>query len=159
MRRMEMNEHTEFFPEGESEWTPMAATFTHPDDVVNDPRLTRAEKKAVLASWVSDARTVESAPKLRRLDSGAVVEVETILRAMRSLEARVAGPERRPKWLPFAPYRRGVISSLLRRGGSPARSDDDDDDDPPTAPAALAFPFRPIFVEAHGARLAACAAG
>ena len=40
------------------------------------------EKKAVLASWISDARAVESAPSLRRLDSGAVVEVDAILRAL-----------------------------------------------------------------------------
>jgi hypothetical protein len=47
-----------------------------------DPKLTTAEKKAVLASWISDARAVENAPSLRRLDSGAVVEVDAILHAL-----------------------------------------------------------------------------
>ena len=59
-----------------------AAIYTHPDDVTSDPKLTMAEKRAVLASWISDARAVENVPSLRRLDSGAVVEVDAILRAL-----------------------------------------------------------------------------
>ncbi len=39
-----------------------AAIYTHPDDVTSDPKLTTAEKRAVLASWISDARAVEDAP-------------------------------------------------------------------------------------------------
>jgi hypothetical protein len=58
------------------------ALHTHPDDVASDPELTFAEKRAVLASWISDSRAVENAPPLRRLDSGAVVEVDVILRAL-----------------------------------------------------------------------------
>jgi hypothetical protein len=46
-------------------WSPRvqshaAGTFTHPDDVVSDPGLTIAEKKAILASWSSDARAAGS---------------------------------------------------------------------------------------------------
>ena len=48
-----------------------AAIYTHPSDVTSNPKLTTAEKRAVLASWISDARAVENAPSLRRLDSGA----------------------------------------------------------------------------------------
>ena len=55
------------------------ATYTHPDDVTSDPKLTTAEKRAVLASWISDVRAVEDAPSFRRLDSGAVVEVDAIV--------------------------------------------------------------------------------
>ena len=139
----------------------LAAIFTHPDDVSSDPRLGVAEKKAILASWVSDARTVENAPRLRRLDSGAIVEVGAILRALRALDGPPAR-ERPRSWLPFAPHRRSVISSLLRRGRSQTQSGDDDDDDPPPAPAGLAVPFRPTFVGPRGARPeswpAACAA-
>ena len=70
-----------------------AAIYTHPSDVTNDPKLTTAEKRAVLASWISDVRAVEDAPSLRRLDSGAVVEVDAILQALVSLDE--LGPGRR----------------------------------------------------------------
>lgn len=33
-----------------------------PDDVVNDPGMTEAEKRAILASWISDVRAVIDAP-------------------------------------------------------------------------------------------------
>ena len=81
-----------------------AAIYTHPDDVASDPRLTLAEKRAVLASWISDARAVENAPSLRRLDSGAVVEVDAILRALVLLED-------------FAPGRRVANGCHLRAAG------------------------------------------
>jgi hypothetical protein len=63
-----------------------AAIYTHPDDVTNDPKLTTAEKRAVLASWISDARAIENAPSLPRLDSGAVIEVYAVLQALRLLD-------------------------------------------------------------------------
>jgi hypothetical protein len=43
-----------------------AQAFSHPADVVNDPDLTLNEKRAILASWASDACAVESVPALRR---------------------------------------------------------------------------------------------
>ncbi len=140
-----MSENNVVFPESEIGWAPLgvAATFGHPDDVVNDPRLTKAQKRAILASWSSDARAVENAPQLRRVDSGAVVELETILRALVLLDEPATATKRQP----FASRRRGVISSWLRRKGSA----NDDDDDPPPAPAGIAVPFRPTFVAAHAA--------
>jgi len=60
------------------ETTP-SATYTHPSDVTNDTKLTTEKKRAILASWISDARAVENAPSLRQLDSGAFVEVDAIL--------------------------------------------------------------------------------
>ena len=59
-----------------------AAIYTHPIDVTSNPKLTRAEKRAVLASWISDARAVENTPSLCRLDSGAAIEVDAILQAL-----------------------------------------------------------------------------
>ena len=131
--------------------SPAAAIYTHPDDVVSDPKLTTGEKKAVLASWVSDARAVENAPALRRLDSGAVVEVDAILRVLVSLDE--LAPDRRVdrKRPPPSPRRRSVISRWLSRVGRP-NSSNDDDDDPPPAPAGFGVPFHPTFVAAHGAR-------
>jgi hypothetical protein len=43
-----------------------AQALAHPNDVVNDPDLTLSEKRAILASWASDACAVEAAPALRR---------------------------------------------------------------------------------------------
>ena len=43
-----------------------AAVFDHPRDVLNDPDLSRQEKRAILSSWASDACAVESMPGLRQ---------------------------------------------------------------------------------------------
>jgi hypothetical protein len=149
---MEMSERFSSFRESEPVWTPGAespgATFTHPADVVSDPGLTMAEKKAILASWSSDARAVENSPALRRLDSGAIVEVDAILRALASLEEPSSTPWQAPKWTPL-PRPRSVIARWRSRTGR-RYSIDDNDDDPPPAPAGIAIPFRPTFVAAHG---------
>src|ERR1044072_6889404 len=42
-----------------------AQAFGHPSDVVSDPDLTLDEKRAILASWASDACAVDTAPALR----------------------------------------------------------------------------------------------
>ena len=42
-----------------------AQAFGHPSEVVNDPDLTLNEKRAILASWASDACAIEAAPELR----------------------------------------------------------------------------------------------
>ena len=47
------------------------------------------------SSWISDARAIENAPSLRRLDSGAVVDVDAILQALGLLDAvRLPVPNR-----------------------------------------------------------------
>jgi hypothetical protein len=128
--------------------------YTHPDDVPNDPTLTMAEKRALLASWISDARAVENAPALRRLDSGAVVDIDAILRVLVSLDEVAADRGDDRKQAP--PRRRGhrVISRWLNRvaPNSSNDNDNDNDDDPPPAPAGVGIPFRRTFVAAHGAR-------
>jgi len=138
------------------------AIYTHPDDVANDPTLTAAEKRALLATWISDARAVENAPALRRLDSGAVVDVDAILRVLVSLDD--LAPGRGDDGKQALPRRRGhrVISRWLSR--VTPNSSNDNDDDPPPAPAGVGIPFRRTFVAAHGARPErlpgwACAAG
>ena len=68
----------------------------------SDPKLTTAEKRAVLASWISDARAVENAPSLRRLDSGAVVEVDAILQALVLLDEQA--PDRGENGNTAAPF-------------------------------------------------------
>src|ERR1700722_2859638 len=129
-----------------------AGIYTHPDDVTSDPNLTTAEKREVLASWASDARAIENAPSLLRLDSGAVVDIDTILQTLALLDEQAPG--RRDDSEPLPPSRRtnSVIFRWLSRGGPPNGSNDDDDA-PPPAPAGLGIPFRPKpLPPAYGAR-------
>lgn len=64
-----------------------AAVFGHPRDVLNDPDLTKQEKRAILSSWASDACAVESAPGLRHPPGGkAPVSFDDIVDALRSLD-------------------------------------------------------------------------
>lgn len=119
-----------------------AAIYTHPEDVTSDPQLTLAEKRAVLASWISDARAIENAPALRRLESGAVVEVDAVLQALGLLDELSTDPSGQRKPTALLGRRLRAMSESLRRIGLPPRSNDDDDD-PPPAPAGLGTPFRP----------------
>ena len=74
-----------------------AQTFDDPEDVVHDPDLTLNEKRAILASWASDACAVEAAPALRRVPgSGRVVSVDEILEALRTLDKQAG--ERGASW-------------------------------------------------------------
>jgi len=41
------------------------SVYEHPGDVVKDPSISLAEKRAILASWASDAAAVASNPALR----------------------------------------------------------------------------------------------
>lgn len=71
-----------------------ARAFEHPRHVVADPDLTVNEKRAILASWASDACAVEAAPALRCAPGAREpVSVDEILEALRDLDrqARAAG--------------------------------------------------------------------
>jgi hypothetical protein len=67
-----------------------AQAFAHPSDVLHDPDLTLSEKRAILASWASDACAVESAPDLRVNASGEVVRWDDIMNALRRLDKQAA---------------------------------------------------------------------
>jgi hypothetical protein len=69
-----------------------AQAFSHPADVVNDPDLTLNEKRAILASWASDACAIESIPALRRAPTkgGSPVAFDDVMDALRALDARAA---------------------------------------------------------------------
>jgi hypothetical protein len=61
--------------------------YSSPDDVVSDPGLTRAEKKAILASWASDACAVESRPDLRHpVLLATPVSFDAIMMALQELD-------------------------------------------------------------------------
>jgi len=64
--------------------------FEQPRDVLSDPDLSLNEKRAILASWASDACAVEAAPALRKTPFGRVVSFDEIMDAMRALDREFA---------------------------------------------------------------------
>jgi hypothetical protein len=70
-----------------------ASAFGHPSEVVNDPDLTLNEKRAILASWASDACATEAAPQLRACPSGSSTRVrfDDIMEALRTLDKEANG--------------------------------------------------------------------
>jgi hypothetical protein len=68
-----------------------ASAFGHPSEVVNDPDLTLNEKRAILASWASDACAIEAAPELRSCPSGTSVRFDEIMEALRTLDKAANG--------------------------------------------------------------------
>ena len=73
--------------------------FEHPQDVVSHPTLSLSEKRAILASWASDACAVASCPSLRAPEGlkGAVT-VDEILETLRALDQ---GPRNPPGGKPM----------------------------------------------------------
>jgi hypothetical protein len=78
-----------------------AQAFAHPKDVANDPDLTLSEKRAILASWASDACAVEAAPALRRPPGSQPVAFDEIMDALRALDQQA-----RDQFKPVPHYRR-----------------------------------------------------
>jgi hypothetical protein len=61
--------------------------FDDPRDVLADTSLSRAEKRAILASWASDAAAVTSCPSLRAIPgTKSIVSIDDILEALSSLD-------------------------------------------------------------------------
>ena len=61
--------------------------FAHPTDVLHDSALPVQEKRAILASWASDACALESAPALRRgPPGGKPVSFDEVMDALRRLD-------------------------------------------------------------------------
>jgi hypothetical protein len=69
------------------------SVFDTPKDVLADATLSRAEKRAILASWASDAAAVNSCPHLRAVPgTRRVVSIDEILEALSSLDHRPNNP-------------------------------------------------------------------
>jgi hypothetical protein len=137
---MDRNHHTDLCIDNacsEPSLSVMAALM-HPDEVMSNSQLTRAQKREILASWASDARAVHDLPALRQLDNGAIVRVDDVLRALSALDDDVRSGQHTPAWnrpLGQRHRRRPVSRSKIALG---RRSRDDDDDDPPPCPAIIA---------------------
>jgi hypothetical protein len=64
-----------------------AQAFEHPSHVVNDPDLTLNEKRAILASWASDACAPEGSPHLRCAPGGKQpILFDDVMEALRTLD-------------------------------------------------------------------------
>jgi hypothetical protein len=74
------------------EWRPRAKLrFDHPNDVVDEPTLGPAEKRAVLSSWASDASAVRDEPELRwLLGTPGPVRLDDIRKALLQLDNQEA---------------------------------------------------------------------
>lgn len=120
-----------------------------PCDIVRDPDMSAEAKRALLASWASDARAVPNCPALRRLDDGNLVLIDDVLNALKMLDGEpiLSAPQHGEQTTRFSRGRWSRLARQWRRG-----RDDDDDDDPPTAPASMR-PFDPV----SGGSLAAAA--
>jgi hypothetical protein len=85
-----------------------AGAFRTPMEVVNDPDMTVQEKRAILASWASDACAVEATPELRQPQSAKLVRFDDIIDALKCLDGNATGqPTRSPPETPSAPGSHG----------------------------------------------------
>jgi len=67
--------------------------FDHPRDVLADTTLSRSEKRAILASWASDAAAVGSCPSLRAIPgTRKMISIDEILEALSSLDHSPRNP-------------------------------------------------------------------
>jgi hypothetical protein len=70
-----------------------AAVFDHPRDVVNDPDLTRQEKRAILSAWASDVCAIRCLPGLDYPpEANRPVTFDDIVDALRMLDDDPSGP-------------------------------------------------------------------
>jgi hypothetical protein len=95
-----------------------ANAFGHPSEVVNDPDLTLNEKRAILASWASDACAIEASPELRARAGGPLVRFDDIMEALRTLDKQANGDK----------YRRALRRNRIF---SPRRRDNANSSGPP----------------------------
>ncbi len=98
-----------------------AAAFRTPMDVVADPDLTLQEKRAILASWASDACAVEAAPDIRRPpSSGPPVRFDDIMDALKQLDGEAAGKPNYGKLVSRARRWKDLYRRDRDGGGGPA---------------------------------------
>ena len=69
-----------------------SAVYDHPRDVVADAKLSLAEKRAILASWASDAAAVTSNPTLREIPGSRYITVDEVLEALAALDGDPRNP-------------------------------------------------------------------
>lgn len=63
--------------------------YFHPREIVADPELTVARKRALLARWMSDANAVSGAPEIRRSPASVTTTVDHLRDALAKLDDMV----------------------------------------------------------------------
>jgi hypothetical protein len=97
-----------------------ARAFAHPQQVVADLDLTVNEKRAILASWASDACAVEAAPALRQPPGGPLVTVDEVLEALCALDKEANQEAANLPWAKRQRRRRAIqLFARRRRSGEP----------------------------------------
>ena len=94
-----------------------AGAFRTPMEVVNDPDMTIQEKRAILASWASDACAVEAAPDLRQPAGSSPVRFDDIMDALKRLDGEAANKPTYGKFINRARRWKDLYRS--DRGGRP----------------------------------------
>jgi hypothetical protein len=117
----------------------MAPFVAQPERIVRDPTLSAEQKRSILASWLSDVHAVPEAPRWRRLEDGAFVNIHEIRHALHLLDSSEGAGLSSDTHSP-ASWRR------ISKGRFPATSRwrrYDDDDDPPPSPVGARVPVPP----------------
>lgn len=91
-----------------------AAVLSDPAQVLAHPALTAEDRRAILASWASDANAIADAPALRRLDSGAVVRLADILLALRKIDQRAGNDDNDDDDPPPVPAAAAIPQQIAR---------------------------------------------
>lgn len=72
-------------------WLRPAVGYDHPSEVLKDPGLDHAEKRAILSSWASDASAVKDQPTWRwLLGTPAPVPLAEVREALARLDGQAA---------------------------------------------------------------------
>ena len=86
--------------------------FAFPHEVVEDPSLSIAEKRAILSEWASDASAVESFPTLRLLPGTSFpVTFSAVMDARDQLDRKIAESFE----IEHNPLHRLVVADFARR--------------------------------------------
>src|SRR5579862_7527426 len=118
-RRLKDGESNDTLHNFQDGWDPNdllhpAHAFEHPSHVVNDPDLTLNEKRAILASWASDACAPEAAPHLRCAPGGKQPALfDDVMDALRTLDEQANKKD-------SARYRRVLRRSRLDNRSPPS---------------------------------------
>ena len=92
-----------------------AQAFNHPSEIVADPDLTINEKRAILASWASDACAVEAAPPLRHAANGKAITFDEVMEGLRLLDEVARAGDGRAKYKNAAPLYRSHGSAYAQK--------------------------------------------
>jgi hypothetical protein len=81
-------------------------------DVVADPDMSLQEKRAILASWASDACAVEAAPDLRSPPSAPTVRFDDVMDALKALDGEAVDQPHYRKFINRAERWKGLHRSV-----------------------------------------------